>query len=305
MFEELLNKSGLSLDRLRSFLSFVQAGSIAKAAPGKVNLQSQISRQISELEEFFGAELAVRRGKTLSPSEDGRRLAARIFQQFRDLEDFQCEVQRANKSFTVGAGASILDWVVLPAIHDIRSALDGAVLSLETLRSRTLVEAVTEGRVDFAIVREDALPKGARRHPVRQIRFHLCVPRKRLKRGTPPAAVDDPKEWQSLPFTAGKDGGQLDSAIRDAMRDAGVNFRPQVLCNSMLQARQLIERGEYAGILPSVGIHGLDPRQIIIRDFAPLKNYGRHLVLHWNERQMRRRGVDSGAIEEIAKALRE
>lgn len=304
MFEELFNKSGLSLDRLRSFLSFVRAGSIAKAAPESVNLQSQMSRQISDLEDFFGAELAVRRGKTLAPSEDGKRLASRIFQQFRDLEDFQCEVQKANKAFTVGAGASILDWVVLPAIHGIRTALEDAVISLETMRSRALVEAVKEGRVDFAIVREDALPKGSRRHSVRQIRFHLCVPRKLLKRGSPASAVGDPKQWRTLPFTAGKDGGQLDITIREAMRDAGVNFQPQVECNSMLQARQLIERGECAGILPSVGIYGLDAKQIIISEFAPLKTYGRHLVLHWNERRMRRRGLRDEAIELIAEALR-
>lgn len=116
--------------------------------------------------------------------------------------------------------------------------------------------------------------------------------------------MDDPKQWQTLPFTAGKDGGQLDSTIREAMRDAGVNFRPQVECNSMLQARQLIERGECAGILPSAGIHGLDAKQIVIREFAPLKNCGRSLVLHWNDRQMRRRGVGDDAIELIAAALR-
>ncbi len=304
MFENLFSRGGLSLDRLRSFLAFAQAGSIARAAPGDVNLQSQMSRQISELETFFAAELTVRRGKTLTLSPAGQRLATLIREQLQDLDDFQREQARVKKAFTLGAGASILDWLVLPVLGSIRDALDQATVSLETLRSLALVEAVKDGRVDFAIVREDAIPESAKRHPLRRLTFHLCLSRRLLKRGKAASTADDPKVWQTLPFTAGKDGGQLDLTLRQAMRDGGVDFRPVVECNSMLQARQLIERGECAGVLPSVGIHGLEAKGIIIREFAPLKNYGRHLVLHYNERQMRRRGVDEAAIKQIALTLR-
>lgn len=303
MFENLFSRSGLSLDRLHSFLAFADARSIAKAAPGDVNRQSQISRQISELETFFGAELTLRRGKTLALTSAGERLANLIRQQLQDLDDFRNEQTKVKKTFTVGAGASIIDWLVLPALKGIRDALDQSTVRLDTLRSRSLVEAVGEGRVDFAIVREDALFREAKRISVCQITFHLCVPKCLLKRGVPPHAVDDPKVWKALPFTAGKDGGQLDLTIRQAMADAGVDFRPLIECNSMLQARQLIEQGTCAGVLPSVGIHGLDSNQVIIRAFAPLKKYGRHLVLHWNERQMRRRGVEPDVIGQIAAAL--
>ncbi|MCE9519751.1 MAG: LysR family transcriptional regulator [Verrucomicrobia bacterium] len=304
MFEKLFESNGLSLDRLRSFLSFAVAGSIAKAAPRDVNRQSQISRQISELETFFGAELTERRGKELVPSAAGDRLAELIRQQLRDLEDFQHEQAKTKKAFTIGAGASILDWLVLPVIGAIRDELGQATVSLETFRSHTLVEAVKNGRVDFAIVRKNALPENAKSKPLIDLTFHLCLSRHLLKRGTPASAADDPKVWQTLPFTAGKDGGQLDVTLRQAMLEAGVDFHPVVECNSMLQARQLIESGECAGVLPSVGIHGLEAKGIVVREFAPLKNYGRHLVLHWNERQMRRRGVDGAAIKQIALVLR-
>jgi hypothetical protein len=50
-------------------------------------------------------------------------------------------------------------------------------------------------------------------------------------------------------------------------------------------------------------VAGLSAKDIHIIEFAPLKNYGRHLVLHWNERQMRRRGVEAAAIKQMAKAL--
>jgi len=75
MFEALFSTRGLSLDRLRSFLEMAEAGGIARAAPGDPVRQSQISRQIRELEEFFGTELTQRRGKGLVLTPAARRLA--------------------------------------------------------------------------------------------------------------------------------------------------------------------------------------------------------------------------------------
>jgi DNA-binding transcriptional LysR family regulator len=304
MFEKLLSRSGLSLDRLRSFLAFAQAGSISKAAPDDVNQQSQISRQISELESFFSTELTMRRGKTLTLTAAGRRLAMLIQQQLQDLDDFWLDQTKQKKTFTLGAGASILDWLVIPALGPIGKALGHATLRLDTLRSRPLIEGVKEGRIDFAVVRDDAIPAGLPRLPLICPSFYLCVPRCLLKHGTQASALHDPKLWRTLPFTAGKDGGQLDFTLRQAMCDAGVDFQPIIECNSMLQARQLIERGVCAGVLPSVGIQGLSAKDILVSEFAPMKNYGRKLVLHWNERQMRRRNVQKAVIEQVATALR-
>ena len=74
MNKELFSEHGLSLDRLKSFLDVVEAGSIVKAAAGDTNRQSQYSRQIKELEVFFGAELTKRRGRRIEITEEGERL---------------------------------------------------------------------------------------------------------------------------------------------------------------------------------------------------------------------------------------
>ncbi len=56
----MMGKGGLSIDRLRSFLEIAAAGGIAVAARGNPNRQSQLSRQLKELEEFFDVELVLR-----------------------------------------------------------------------------------------------------------------------------------------------------------------------------------------------------------------------------------------------------
>lgn len=302
MFENLFSRSGLSLDRLRSFLQVAEAGSIVKAAQGDPVRQSLISRQIRELEEFFGAELTERRGKAIAISPAGERLAGLIREQLQDLDDFRREQAKLKKSFAIGSGASILEWLVVPAVNQIAQCLGGASLRLETHRSRDLVEAVREGRVDLAVVREDALNEDHPRLKLMRIEFRLCVPRLLVPGGLG-ARILRPEYLKPLPFAAVAGEGQFAQVLRQAMAELGMDFHPTVECHSHLQVRELVARGHHAGVLPSVGTKDLDEGVISIQAFPPLRHYGRQLVLHWNERQMRRRGIEERAIREVAKAI--
>ena len=63
---------GFTIERLRTFCRIAEAGSISLAAKGDLTRQSQFSRQVKELEEFFGTKLVERAGKTIRLTEDGR-----------------------------------------------------------------------------------------------------------------------------------------------------------------------------------------------------------------------------------------
>jgi DNA-binding transcriptional LysR family regulator len=302
MFNDLFSRNGLSLDRLRNFLEVAEVGSIAKAAPDDVSRQSLISRQIRELEEFFGVELTVRRGKTLAISPAGERLSVLIREQFRDLLDFQREQSGEWKAFSFGAGASILEWLVIPAASRLREALGKVSLQFTSLRSLQVVEAVRDGRLDFGIVRHDAVPQGLPTREIVTISFHLCLHQEFIS-GVPHRLRDDPVTWAKIPFAANAGGGQLDRTFREAMVKACGSFRPAYECDSLLQVKELVKRGVCAGVLGSIGTHGLEEHGVQVRGFAPLAGYGRPLVLHWNERQMRRRGIDAAAIHQIGYEL--
>jgi len=305
MFESLFSKSGLSLDRLRSFLEMAEAGSIAKAAPGDNVRQSQISRQIRELELFFGAELTLRRGKTLVLTPAGHRLADLIRGQLQGLDDFRCEAEGRPKVFVVGSGMSTLESLIAPRLPALAEALGGALLRTESLRSRALVEAVQEGRVDFAVVRRDAISDPSKKncHPLLKLSFHLCVPRRLVSKGTEVSDLAKTEVWSRVPFAAGRDGGQLDQTVRKTMEKIGVDFRPRFECGSMLQVRQLVVLEQCAAVLPNLALPGLDERKILIAPFVPLADYGRTLVLHWNPRQAEMRDVSAAAIRKAAEAL--
>jgi DNA-binding transcriptional LysR family regulator len=298
----LLSKSGLSLDRLASFGAVAEAGSIVKAAGGDPVRQSLMSRQIRELEEFFGVELTRRQGKGLVITPAGQRLAALVRAQIQDLDDFHREAAGTAREFSIGAGSSTLEWLVVPAARRLAPVLGGAVVRLVSDRSRELVAAVREGRLDFAILRNDALPASAPRRRLVKLGFLLCVPASLLPKGKPAAGPAEPALWRALPFAAAGGGGQLDSAIRRAMADAGVDFRPAFECSSMLQVRQLVADGVCAAVLPTLGARNLPG--VLAVPFAPLKDYGRTLVLHWNDRHCERRAVAASAFRALAEALK-
>ncbi|HSI08860.1 MAG: LysR family transcriptional regulator, partial [Rariglobus sp.] len=116
MFEKLFSERGLSLDRIRVLLEVHDAGSIAQAAPGDPIRQSQYSRQLRELSEFFGCEVAQRQGKLLKLTEQGRKLADLARNHLRSLEDFRAECRTECPDYTIAAGDSILHWLVIPRL---------------------------------------------------------------------------------------------------------------------------------------------------------------------------------------------
>ena len=102
MFERLFAESGLSLDRLRALLEVGAAGSIVKAAEGDPVRQSQYSRQIKELEDFFRTRLIERHGQGSRLTASGRELA-RISRFFMlGLSNFQRGCLAEEQTFRIG-----------------------------------------------------------------------------------------------------------------------------------------------------------------------------------------------------------
>src|SRR5215470_2552143 len=116
MFAKLFAESGLSLDRLKALLEVGAAGSIVKAADADPVRQSQYSRQIKELEEFFRTKLVEREGKGTRLTSNGKELA-RISRFFMlGLSNFQRGCLAEEQTFSIGASATFIRQFLLPVI---------------------------------------------------------------------------------------------------------------------------------------------------------------------------------------------
>src|SRR3954468_21265215 len=176
MFDSLFSERGLSLDRLKVLIEVRDAGSIAQAAPSDPVRQSQYSRQLRELSEFFGCEVAQRKGKILKLTVQGERLAELAREQLRSLEDFRAECREENVAFTIGAGDSLVQWLVIPRLGGIIDHFPGTRFATSNLRTNEIVQQLSEGRLDFGIIRKNAMAPGLKAVSLGIVSYVALVP---------------------------------------------------------------------------------------------------------------------------------
>src|SRR5205823_11532337 len=100
---EFLRSKGVSLPRLGTFCEIAAAGGISKAAQGDPNRQSQFSRQLKQLEQFFDAKL-LKRGGTLT--EAGNRLLASCKPWLNTLEKVAADLSSTPPVISIGSNES-------------------------------------------------------------------------------------------------------------------------------------------------------------------------------------------------------
>jgi DNA-binding transcriptional LysR family regulator len=295
-FDRLFALSGLSLDRLRSFLRVAEAGNLAKAAKGDVTQQSQFSRQIKELESYFGVELTRRVGRRIEITGEGRHLALMIRRQFRELDDFRESMAGRNVSVHIGTQGSVIHWLLLPRLAQIRSLLGSALIEMEQMRSNDVVRAVADGRLDFGIVRDDALPKEIKRHTIGKLGYSVFAA-KALWQGRPTVE----KLLQSVPVAELLPDGQFSERWRDYLTTVKPAPQRYARASTFNDLARIVRAGEAAAVLPDLAAVDFDPKLFL---HQPLPAFPpRPLVLIANARSIERVGMPAAIVAKLAGLL--
>jgi len=295
MFEELFSRRGLSLDRLHSFLRVADAGSIAKAAGNDPIRQSQFSRQIGELEEFFGVRLTQRHGRSMALTEAGMQLAALIRAHLGSLDDFLKHQASQPVDIRIGAGDSLITWVLLPRIAELQRIFPRANVRLYNLRSWDIMQQVSELRLDFGLARSNLVNAPLEHTLIGKVNYRLFIParfRKLTRQFTPTELLS------RLPLaTLGSDTEFFEALVRGAEKRAdAVRFR--LVTESFPQAARAVMSGQYAAILPA---HAATDLPGVLQFELPfLRGASRSVSLVWNPRLVRTR-IDGPALRDQLK----
>lgn len=274
MFDNLLSVGGLSLERLRNFCLVAERGGIARAAEGDPARQSLISRQIRELEAFFGAELTRRKGKGIELTEAGQELARQARAQFRALGDFRAGCVGLPVEFRIAAGNSILEWLVIPHLAAVGTAGD-VTLGFLTMRTADIIRALVDHTADFGIVRRSAAVAPLKFRTLRAIGYALFVPRALAKRMPADPAADLP-----IAMTMGGEfADRFDAAARRASKKPKIAYR----CASFTQAAHLVRSGACAAVLPEIAAPWLEGAAPQV-EIPWLRGYRREIGVAWHQR---------------------
>lgn len=285
--DELLHRSGLSLERLHAFVLVADAGGIAAAFPGNPTRQSLASRQISDLEAALEQRLFDRRGRRLHLTPAGHRLAGLVRVLRSGLLDV-AEASEAPRSLSVGAGDSLLHWWVIPRLA--RASL-APHTSFTSLAAREIPERLDDARLDFGLVRDPPPRAGLESRRLGEVRYALFAPRELARGGE--ALLD------RAPLALQTSEPELHAPILDAARRLG-GGREILWCETFPQVRRALDSGRYAGMLPSVARCELPPRFV---EVPGLPTVSASVYLLWNTRVLAVRPGGDGLAAALARAL--
>jgi len=275
MFSKLFAESGLSLDRLKALLAVAAAGSIVKASNGDPVKQSQYSRQIKELEDFFRIKLVERHGKGIRLTLSGKELAriSRFF--LLGLSNFQRGCLTEEQTFRIGASATFIRQFLLPVVSGPKVLDTGYIV--ETARDDEIERRLHDLTLDFGVITRPDISRPLQLKELGKWRLKMWVPSSLHK--TEKSVIAALKE-RRLPLVLAKQ--ELDAC--------GVHFfnghEPRLICDNFLEAVAAMERRGMASILPDFLPPAKSNAFLQVRVPA-LESRVFHFRLAWNPRLLR------------------
>ena len=295
-------EKGLSLDWLRTLAEVGEARSIAAAAPDDESRQSLMSRQLTELERFFGTELKRKSGKTIKLTPAGKELARIARQQLQALEQFHRGVDRHPREVTIGAGDSLLQWLVLPRLSEVRKVLRGSIVELRDLQNLAICQQLQDHVIDFGLLRSDLVTRGALTgQTLGSFGYSLFIPEKlhpRDRKATEAALL------QKLPIATQGGNTLFQRRLEElaASHDWKVNWC--LFCESFPQGAQALASGEMAVILPDLARLGMPFDSVWVFPLNSLNELRREVVLAWHPHRLETRPHLARVTAKLAEALK-
>ncbi|HIY20838.1 MAG TPA: LysR family transcriptional regulator [Candidatus Flavonifractor merdigallinarum] len=139
--------------RLHTFLTLCQTMNYTRAAERLCITQPAVTHQIRALEEHYGCRLFSYQGKTLSLTPKGEKLRELARSLAYNSQKIEAALSAAAPvSLRVGATKTIGEFVIAPLVERFLRQHPDAAFSLMVENTQFLLNALEEGKLDFALV---------------------------------------------------------------------------------------------------------------------------------------------------------
>ena len=274
----------LTLKQMRYALVLAETGHFGRAAERCRVTQPALSQQIQLIEEFCGAALFDRQGRTVRPTPLGAEFVERarnVLEASDDLVSFaQGHAGQPSGPIRFGLIPTVAPYLLPDIFPALQAQLPDLIFRASESRTETLLKALAEGQLDLALIASEPPPGGPRLTiaPLFPDPFVLASARNEAPEGPVPLA--------SLP------------AERILLLDEGHCLRDQAIAACSLEADpsartfaatslstivEFVANGQGITLLPEIALRkeAIDPR-IAIRPLAS-PGAGRLLSLVWRE----------------------
>lgn len=171
----------MDMRQLRYFIGIVEHGSLTRAAEALRVAQPALSLHLKRLEEEIGCPLVHRTARGVTPTESGHRLALRaalLVEQMAGLRDEIRGLEAAPSGpAVIGIPTSLGPMLTVPLVMDVRHRFPSIRLRVVEGLSGHMLEWVSSGEVDMALVFGSEPPPGLATRFVARERLGLVAPK--------------------------------------------------------------------------------------------------------------------------------
>lgn len=289
---------GLSLDRLETLTRIVAEGGIALAAGGDPNRQSQFSRQLAELEGWFGLPLLDRSTTPNRPTAEALRIAASTEAFLRELDGIREAAGAGRRTVVFGAGERMLRSYLIPWAG--RLPQDGLRFIFRNLSSRSIRAELVGNRVDIGIVRRTDCPPGFSKCELPPLPMRLLLPEGlacRRRKWTW-------RELAGLPLVVLEGQGGFARFIGEQAMNAGVSLDLAVECSTWTQVIDAMRECKLAGFLPQ-NLERQFPDGFSVATMPCLADYADEYVIAWSASEAAKRSEIGMLTLQLGKPARD
>jgi DNA-binding transcriptional LysR family regulator len=224
-----------------------------------------------------------------------------VRQQLLSLQDFRAECRAECVDYTIAAGDSLIHWLVIPRLGEIMRKQEAVRFATSNLRTNEIVQQLTDGRVDFGVIRKDAVEASLKSSTLGSLSFVAVIP----KALAPPRGNVSLRDvLDRIPFAAHTSDGQFTQKLRAMAKELKTELRPSLICQSFPQAMAAVRSGGFGSVLPAIALKELEPGSYVEVPADSLGQLNRTIVLAWNSRLPRIRPGAKKLIDRLQGELR-
>lgn len=249
----------MNLEQLRSFSEVARIGHFTRAAEQLHLAQPSLSRQISSLEHELGSELFHRARGAITLTPAGEALLPLARRMLADAEEVRREMAELaglrQGRVRLGATPTLCISLVAEAVTAFHSAHPGIELHLSERGSRALIDELSNGAIDLALVTSS--DAGPAPHRVALTRAPLLTEELVVisSASEPPVTTRetiDLRQLARLPLVAFPSSYDLRAATEAAFRAAREAPRIVLEGAEMDAVLRLVERGLGVAVVPAM-----------------------------------------------------
>ena len=294
--KSIFTNDGVSIARLSSLERVVEAGSIALASQRDSNTQSQISRQITELESAMGVQLLDRTKKPYSATDEAKKIAdsyRRFVIEIQEVLDLAGGLQRP---IAVGAGEVVIREFLIPLIGRSRKGGGQVKWSMQNLKRGKIQEGLSAEWLDIGIASGLISDGNVCVSEISSYGFRLLLPD-----GEKP----DQSGWEKLSrmplaMLAGDSG--FKRFLVGCAGDAGIVLDFAAECTSYAQAVSLAQVAGWGTFVPEYWWSREKSWVKRAQALPGLDGFQRTLQLGWNRKVCERRPEVDRLVKALLKA---